>query len=140
MQSFSLVTLMTGLTLLAIHVDSYTGATIRNVGRLSIVVSSKVSKPVVSTWSRMNQYTPSKEQVADEVSPRSSKRSVLHTLKDVWDFTRPHTIIGSSISILSVYLFSIPRAFWGTRLFLEGFLKALLPSLLANVYVTGLNQ
>lgn len=140
MQSFSLVTLMTGLTLLAIHVDGYTGATIRNVGRLSIVVSSKVSKPVVSTWSRMNQYTPSKEQVADEVSPRSSKRSVLHTLKDVWDFTRPHTIIGSSISILSVYLFSIPRAFWGTRLFLEGFLKALLPSLLANVYVTGLNQ
>lgn len=139
MPSSSMVTLIMGLTLLAIQVNGYTPI-VRHAGRLPIVVSGKINKPFVSTWSRMNQNSPSMEQVAEEVSPRSSKRSALQTLKDVWDFSRPHTIIGSSISILSVYLFSIPRAFWGTRLFLEGFLKALLPSLLANVYVTGLNQ
>lgn len=104
-----------------------------------MVVSNKQIKSPMSAWATVNPNIQSSNDF-EEVSERSQKRSVLHTLKDIWDFSRPHTIIGSSISILSVYLFSIPRVFWGTRLFLEGFLNALVPSLLANIYITGLNQ
>ena len=63
---------------------------------------------------------------------------MIHKLKILWQFSRPHTIIGSTLSILSVYYlcFLQPN---GT---FDGFvlLMSLISALACNVYITGLNQ
>ena len=61
-------------------------------------------------------------------------------LSDIWDFSRPHTIIGSSISIISLFMYAIPFPCWKNPMYLRALLGALIPSLLMNLYITGLNQ
>lgn len=63
-----------------------------------------------------------------------------HPLKTLWDFTRPHTIIGSCISIGCLYLFAVPSNQWRSVAFRKSLLSAMGPSLLMNLYITGLNQ
>ncbi|MBW4578598.1 MAG: homogentisate phytyltransferase [Tildeniella nuda ZEHNDER 1965/U140] len=58
-----------------------------------------------------------------------------------WKFARPHTIIGTSLSVLGLYLIAMAgRGEWS----IAGALSSLLPPLLAclcgNVYIVGLNQ
>lgn len=60
--------------------------------------------------------------------------------KTVWDFSRPHTVVGSGISLVSVFLFSCSPSSWSTPRFRNTLLSALLPSLAMNLYITGLNQ
>lgn len=88
---------------------------------------------------------------------KASQRSVsscialcnCHMLRTLWDFTRPHTLIGTLISILSVHLFAVAPMFsaparMNQPVFLSKLvlttLRALVPALLINVYITGLNQ
>ena len=73
-------------------------------------------------------------------------------LKDLWAFSRPHTILGTSLSVmaLSVLALELPSAAvaaglpgsglpaFGTILAMT--ILALLPALAANVYIVGLNQ
>lgn len=74
---------------------------------------------------------------SDNVSPA---KSWLTPVKTLWDFTRPHTIIGSCISIACLYLFAVPASQWKTAAFRNSLLSAMWPSLLMNLYITGLNQ
>ena len=59
----------------------------------------------------------------------------------LWRFTRPHTLIGSAIAIPSIFLLASPTytAFF-TKQSLSALLYAAVPSLLMNLYITGLNQ
>ena len=61
-------------------------------------------------------------------------------LKAFWKFSRPHTIIGTSLSVLALYLIAIAES--GQSLFPLSFF--LFPTLFAclcgNVYIVGLNQ
>jgi homogentisate phytyltransferase / homogentisate geranylgeranyltransferase len=68
-------------------------------------------------------------------SPRPSFPVIL------WRFTRPHTLIGSALAIPALHLLAAPTwaSIWTTRHALS-ILYALVPSLLMNLYVTGLNQ
>lgn len=63
---------------------------------------------------------------------------MIQKLKILWQFSRPHTIIGSTLSILSVYLLCYlqPNGIF------NGFvlLMSLISALACNVYITGLNQ
>lgn len=63
---------------------------------------------------------------------------MIQKLKILWQFSRPHTIIGSTLSILSVYFlcFLQPNGIF------DGFvlLMSLISALACNVYITGLNQ
>ncbi len=58
-----------------------------------------------------------------------------------WKFARPHTIIGTSLSVLGLYLIATASS---GPVSIEGALVSLLPPLLAclcgNVYIVGLNQ
>ena len=58
----------------------------------------------------------------------------------VWDFTRPHTIVGSGVSVLAIFLFATPPHVWLSSLFQRQLVLALMPALLMNMYITGLNQ
>jgi homogentisate phytyltransferase / homogentisate geranylgeranyltransferase len=69
----------------------------------------------------------------------------MKNLKTFWAFSRPHTIIGSFLSIVSLFLISAAVVFPGINAdILKENLPLLWPTLLAalacNIYITGLNQ
>lgn len=69
----------------------------------------------------------------------------MNYLKTLWAFSRPHTIIGSFLSIVSLFLITSAVAFPGISPdTLMGYLPVLWPTLVSalacNVYITGLNQ
>lgn len=66
-------------------------------------------------------------------------QSIGSQLKIVWDFTRPHTIVGSLLSIVCLYLYAIPPMYWKESFFIQSLLKSLIPSLFMNLYITGQN-
>eukprot|EP00475_Leptophrys_vorax_P030972 TRINITY_DN46739_c0_g1_i1.p1 TRINITY_DN46739_c0_g1~~TRINITY_DN46739_c0_g1_i1.p1 ORF type:complete len:442 (+),score=-18.92 TRINITY_DN46739_c0_g1_i1:425-1750(+) len=55
-------------------------------------------------------------------------------------FTRPHTMIGTAISITSVSLLAVNSTSELTSRFVLGLFQALIPALLMNIYIVGLNQ
>lgn len=75
-------------------------------------------------------------------------------LQALWKFSRPHTIIGTSLSVIGLALIALSTQYQGSALltdlpvpatvFYPQFLlwlgAALVPSLGANVYIVGLNQ
>lgn len=76
--------------------------------------------------------------LADISSEESRKPSLPLVL---WRFTRPHTIIGSALAIPALHLLAAPTyasAFSLRSLTSMGF--AMIPALLMNLYITGLNQ
>lgn len=105
----------------------------------------------------MSQISPQKPSA----SPHSSQKINLfqqHTpwLYAFWKFSRPHTIIGTTLSVIGLYLMALSgvgleqasgnSSGWGTTLSaaLNAALPTLLPTLAAclcgNVYIVGLNQ
>ena len=59
----------------------------------------------------------------------------------LWRFTRPHTLIGSAVAIPSISLLASPEyAIFFTKQSMAALLYAAVPSLLMNLYITGLNQ
>ena len=58
-----------------------------------------------------------------------------------WKFARPHTIIGTSLSVLGLYLISMSgRGSWSIDSAVASLLPPLLACLCGNVYIVGLNQ
>ncbi|MEM9137318.1 MAG: homogentisate phytyltransferase [Cyanobacteria bacterium P01_F01_bin.42] len=76
-------------------------------------------------------------------------------LKALWSFSRPHTIVGTSLSVVGLavmalaltpslnssgtFLLNNAQA-WNPGVIILAILAALIPSLCANVYIVGLNQ
>lgn len=81
------------------------------------------------------QTTESLLQTQEEEEAKPSFPLVL------WRFTRPHTLIGSALAIPSIFLLAAPtyNSFFTTRAFVA-LAYAAVPSLLMNLYITGLNQ
>ena len=63
---------------------------------------------------------------------------MLQRLKILWDFTRPHTIIGSFLSITTLYLLACKDISATEHITLYGW--TLLSALTCNLFITGLNQ
>eukprot|EP00903_Cladosiphon_okamuranus_P014212 g13204.t1 len=61
-------------------------------------------------------------------------------LKTLWDFSRPHTMIGTAVAIPAIGVFAGPPGVPPGRRFFLSMVWAMVPSLLINVYITGLNQ
>jgi homogentisate phytyltransferase / homogentisate geranylgeranyltransferase len=64
--------------------------------------------------------------------------------KVLWEFTRPHTLIGSGLAVPALSLLATPVPTWATTLgssiWVTTVLFATIPALLMNLYITGLNQ
>ncbi|MDJ0535872.1 MAG: homogentisate phytyltransferase [Xenococcaceae cyanobacterium MO_207.B15] len=59
----------------------------------------------------------------------------------LWKFSRPHTIVGTTLSVLALYLISLATTNSGVSgLNLEQMLVVWLACLCGNVYIVGLNQ
>lgn len=82
----------------------------------------------------------------DQISSASSSSSSESARKlpfpvVLWRFTRPHTLIGSALAIPALHLLAAPKladALTVTNAI--AMLYAMIPSLLMNLYITGLNQ
>ncbi|XP_019054296.1 PREDICTED: homogentisate geranylgeranyltransferase, chloroplastic-like [Nelumbo nucifera] len=72
--------------------------------------------------------------------PEVHLTSHLNILNAFYQFSRPHTIIGTIMGITSVSLLPIQSISDFSGKFFMGLLKALVPALLMNIYVVGLNQ
>lgn len=67
-------------------------------------------------------------------------QSVKKAASTLWEFSRPHTILGTTASALSLFCYATPPKLWASKLFLKSVAEALVPALLTNIYITGLNQ
>ncbi len=67
--------------------------------------------------------------------------NVMTLIKSLWKFSRPHTIIGTSLSVLALYFISLATTGNGiTETNLQQMLAVWLACLCGNVYIVGLNQ
>ncbi|XP_023547225.1 homogentisate phytyltransferase 1, chloroplastic-like [Cucurbita pepo subsp. pepo] len=82
--------------------------------------------------------------------PFESESEVLHSknyvdsvksfLDAFYRFSRPHTVIGTALSIVSVSLLAVEKLSDLSPLFLTGVLEAIVAALFMNIYIVGLNQ
>ncbi|KAL0453422.1 UNVERIFIED_CONTAM: Homogentisate phytyltransferase 1, chloroplastic, partial [Sesamum latifolium] len=71
---------------------------------------------------------------------KSPLRSVQHAFDAFYRFSRPHTVIGTALSIISVSLLAVQKLSDFSPLFFTGVLEAIVAALLMNIYIVGLNQ
>ncbi|KAL5549235.1 hypothetical protein UlMin_004466 [Ulmus minor] len=83
-------------------------------------------------------------QPLDSDSGAYNSNSILNSAKSTLDafyrFSRPHTVIGTALSILSVSLLAVEKLSDFSPLFFTGVLEAVLAALFMNIYIVGLNQ
>lgn len=82
-------------------------------------------------------------QDADSVQYFPAKNKFKAKLQSFWNFSRPHTIIGTTLSVVALCVMAVTRTSpitWDLPRILVSIVAALVPSLCANVYIVGLNQ
>ncbi|KAJ6731561.1 HOMOGENTISATE SOLANESYLTRANSFERASE CHLOROPLASTIC [Salix purpurea] len=80
------------------------------------------------------------ESESGAYNPESTSKSVKNALDAFYRFSRPHTVIGTALSILSVSLLAIEKLSDISPLFFTGVLEAVAAALMMNIYIVGLNQ
>ncbi|KAF7151319.1 hypothetical protein RHSIM_Rhsim02G0206900 [Rhododendron simsii] len=97
----------------------------------------KASKKLLEGFIPEDEY-PSTTPKDDH--PGSNQSDICKNLNAFYQFSRPHTVIGTLIGITSVSLLPLESTADISVQFFVGLLKALVPSILMNIYVVGLNQ
>lgn len=111
------------------------------INRRSYAVPPTATASSTSTMAMVNMVESSTTTPGLTSSSSSScPLSFGEKLKVVWDFTRPHTIIGSFLSLTTLFMYAVPSSLWKSPQFIRSLVIALIPSLLTNLYITGLNQ
>ncbi|XP_022153308.1 homogentisate phytyltransferase 1, chloroplastic isoform X2 [Momordica charantia] len=80
------------------------------------------------------------ESESGVLSPKNYSDSVKGFLDAFYRFSRPHTVIGTALSIVSVSLLAVEKLSDLSPLFLTGVLEAIVAALFMNIYIVGLNQ
>ncbi|KAJ7955802.1 Homogentisate phytyltransferase 1, chloroplastic [Quillaja saponaria] len=96
-----------------------------------------------SKTSRRNCCTVSGQSFESDPGAYDSK-SIWNNVKNVLDafyrFSRPHTVIGTALSIISVSLLAPEKLADFSPLFFTGVLEAVVAAFFMNIYIVGLNQ
>jgi len=61
-------------------------------------------------------------------------------LDTLWRFSRPHTLIGTALSVPALHVLAMPVSVWTEPSMTISIVQALAPAVLVNLYITGLNQ
>ncbi|XP_038695210.1 homogentisate phytyltransferase 1, chloroplastic-like isoform X2 [Tripterygium wilfordii] len=80
------------------------------------------------------------ESESGAFDPNSTWKSVKNALGAFYRFSRPHTIIGTALSIVSVSLLAVEKISDLSPIFFTGVLEAVAAALMMNIYIVGLNQ
>lgn len=104
-------------------------------------ISAATCSPLFTSRRRDLGSSLSVSTTADVDSGPEAERKTLPFPLVLWRFTRPHTLIGSALAIPALHVLAAPsfQAVW-TLPTLTSILFAMVPSLLMNLYITGLNQ
>ncbi|EAZ88565.1 homogentisate phytyltransferase [Crocosphaera chwakensis] len=74
-------------------------------------------------------------------SPKIFWKNPLEWLLSLWEFSRPHTIVGTSLSVLALYLIALSTLEKSITFDnIQNLLFPLIACLCGNVYIVGLNQ
>ncbi|KAM7267253.1 hypothetical protein ACFE04_009419 [Oxalis oulophora] len=76
----------------------------------------------------------------DAHDSKSALESVTNAVDAFYRFSRPHTVIGTTLSIVSVSLLAVEKLSDISPLFFSGVLQAVAAALMMNIYIVGLNQ
>jgi homogentisate phytyltransferase / homogentisate geranylgeranyltransferase len=90
----------------------------------------------------MSQITPPKPAPVSPISPTNPIQRHFPWLYAFWKFSRPHTVIGTSLSNLGLWIMALAASGWqgATVTALNSLALALLACLCGNIYIVGLNQ
>ncbi|GKV00437.1 hypothetical protein SLEP1_g13123 [Rubroshorea leprosula] len=77
---------------------------------------------------------------SEAYGPKSTWSSIQNALDAFYRFSRPHTVIGTALSIVSVSLLAVEKLSDISSPFLTGVLEAVVAALMMNIYIVGLNQ
>ncbi|KAK4782693.1 hypothetical protein SAY86_007067 [Trapa natans] len=66
--------------------------------------------------------------------------SMKNAVDAFYRFSRPHTVIGTALSIVSVSLLAVEKFSDFNPMFFGGLLEAVVAALMMNIYIVGLNQ
>ncbi|XP_019442394.1 PREDICTED: homogentisate phytyltransferase 1, chloroplastic-like [Lupinus angustifolius] len=80
------------------------------------------------------------ESEPQALDPKSIWDSAKSSLDAFYRFSRPHTVIGTALSIISVSLLAVQKTSDLSPLFFTGVLEAVVAALFMNIYIVGLNQ
>ncbi|XAR51154.1 homogentisate phytyltransferase [Bertholletia excelsa] len=72
--------------------------------------------------------------------PNKTIKSIQDALNAFYRFSRPHTVVGTALSIISVSLLAVEKLSDFSPLFFTGVLEAIVAALFMNIYIVGLNQ
>ncbi|KAL3150572.1 hypothetical protein ABBQ32_000382 [Trebouxia sp. C0010 RCD-2024] len=76
---------------------------------------------------------------SNDASLQSGMPAILSNVQALYQFSRPHTMLGTFISICSVSLLAMGPGDYGSQAAI-GLLQALIPALLMNICIVGMNQ
>ncbi|KAL5974022.1 hypoxanthine-guanine phosphoribosyltransferase [Asimina triloba] len=113
--------------------------------RLNQSVKSSCKKATIYQKSRLQCCASAtsghpSESEPEVISSKNFWNALLASLDAFYRFSRPHTVIGTAIAIISVSLLAVERVSDLSPLFFAGVLEALVPALFMNLYIVGLNQ
>ncbi|XP_062178728.1 probable homogentisate phytyltransferase 1, chloroplastic isoform X2 [Phragmites australis] len=103
----------------------------------------KLSYYMISHRSINSSVNASGQQLQSEPEAHDSAniwRAISSSIDAFYRFSRPHTIIGTALSIVSVSLLAVQGLSDISPLFLTGLLEAVVAALFMNIYIVGLNQ
>ncbi|WCJ42223.1 Homogentisate phytyltransferase 1 chloroplastic [Euphorbia peplus] len=80
------------------------------------------------------------ESEAEVYDTKSTSQHLHNALDAFYRFSRPHTVIGTALSIVSVSLLAVQNLSDLSPLFMTGVLEAVAAALMMNIYIVGLNQ
>ncbi|CAN6547428.1 unnamed protein product [Malus baccata var. baccata] len=80
------------------------------------------------------------ESEPEAYNPKSIWNSTKNAIDAFYRFSRPHTVIGTALSIISVSLLAVKNLSDLSPLFFTGVLEAVVAAFFMNIYIVGLNQ
>ncbi|KAF5776587.1 putative homogentisate phytyltransferase [Helianthus annuus] len=114
-------------------IRSQSSYAIHNIGRFkrTFLLSRKHNTSIVASAVSEQPVGPG------DTSPQSSLPNALNAF---YRFSRPHTVIGTALSIVSVSLLAVQKLSDFSPLFFIGVMEAIVASFFMNIYIVGLNQ
>ncbi|KAG5225221.1 homogentisate phytyltransferase [Salix suchowensis] len=112
----------------------------RRLEALSIHLASTVKKIISIQDFQQSFIKDFQDGISTGPENENVKDTVIQLLHSFYQFSRPHTVIGTLIGITLVSLLPVETISDLSPTFFMGLLKALVPSVLMNIYVVGLNQ
>ncbi|KAM7469200.1 hypothetical protein LguiA_007383 [Lonicera macranthoides] len=112
----------------------------QNVGSFDKRYTLYPMRKTVHKANSTSEYPLESDPGTGAFTPKNPRKPVQDALDAFYRFSRPHTVIGTALSIISVSLLAVENLSDFSPLFITGVLEAIVAALMMNIYIVGLNQ